>query len=121
MLNRYLDEPDDIRVELIMRQAVAMYMRKNADVVEVYSQPRIAQEAAEYSKDGRSLRPGWSLDLRRADPKTGEPWDLSSQKVQSRVVKMMNETKPLFLIGSPRVPHTARCKPYQVSRGIPTS
>lgn len=101
MLNRYLEEPDDIRVELIMKQAVSMYMRKNADVVEVYSQPRIAQEAAEYNKNGITLRPGWSLDLTRADPTTGEPWDLSNQKVQSRVVKMINETKPLFLIGSP--------------------
>ena len=94
MLNRYLEEPDDIRVELIMKQAVSMYMRKNAEVVEVYSQPRIAQEAAEYNKNGINLRLGWSLDLTRADPTTGEPWDLSNQKVQSRVVKMINETKP---------------------------
>ena len=46
VLRRPIPVPDDLRVELIMRDALSMYQRKGADVVEVYSQPRIAQEAA---------------------------------------------------------------------------
>ena len=43
VLRRPLPEPDNIRVELIMKNALAMYQRKGADVVELCSQPRIAQ------------------------------------------------------------------------------
>ena len=45
-LNRWLDEPDDIRVELTMKNALSMYHRSGADVAEIYSQPRIDQAAA---------------------------------------------------------------------------
>ena len=41
---RMLPTPDNIRVELVMQNALAMYQRKVADIVELYSQPRIAQE-----------------------------------------------------------------------------
>ena len=46
MLRRVIPAPDNLRVELIMNNALSMYQRKGADVVELYSQPRIAQEAA---------------------------------------------------------------------------
>ena len=42
ILNRYLDEPDDLRVELTMKDSLSMYNKKGADVAEVYSQPRVA-------------------------------------------------------------------------------
>ena len=41
------------------------------------------------------------MDLTRLDPKTGRAWDLSDVRVQSRVIKMISEGKPLFVIGSP--------------------
>ena len=47
------------------------------------------------------MKPGWSLDLTRSDPKTGQAWDLSDAKVQARVKRMVMESKPLFVIGSP--------------------
>ena len=100
-LNKWLGEPDDIRIELTMKDSMAMFQRTGADVSEVYSQPRVTQAAAEYDKDGVNLQPGWSLDLTRADPSTGEAWDLSRQDVQSRVIKLVKTTRPLFLIGSP--------------------
>ena len=78
-----------------------MYHRFGADVSEIYSQPRIAQEAAVRSFQGQKLQPGWSLDLARNYPKTGEPWDLGCKKVQCRVRNMVIQDKPLFLIGSP--------------------
>ena len=101
ILNRWLDEPDDIRIELTMKGALKMYNEFGPDVVEVYSQPRVTQAAAEFDKDGMKLSPGWSLDFTRADPQTGEAWDLSRPDVQSRVIKLVERTQPLFIIGSP--------------------
>ena len=64
---------------------------------------------------GTRLKPGWSLDLTRNDPKTGEPWDLSDPKVQSRVKRLIIEGKPLFLIGSP--PCTAFSSMQNLNKG----
>ena len=61
----------------------------------------MAQEAIVHTFDGQELQPGWSLDLTRQDPRTGEAWDLSLKSVQERVRKMVRQDKPLFLIGSP--------------------
>ena len=100
-LYRELPFEMDIRVELVMKDALDMYKRKGADIVEIFSPPRIAQESSLKAYTGTKLKPGWSLDLTRNDPKTGEPWDLSDKEVQSRVRKLVRECKPLFLIGSP--------------------
>ena len=109
-LNCELDQEDDIRVELIMKGAESMYRKIGADVAEVYYQPRIAQAAAMLSQAGVQLKPAWSLDLPRCDPTTGRAWGLSQLRVQSRVTKLLKESQPLFLIGSP--PCTA-CLPLQ--------
>ena len=101
VLRRSLPEPDNIRVELIMKNALAMYQRKGADVVELYSQPRIAQEAAIRKYGGPDLTAGWSLDLTMRDPETNAPWDLSKRSVQDRVRKMVIDSKPFMLVGSP--------------------
>ena len=37
VLRRPIPVPDDLRAELIMRDALSMYQRKGADVVELYS------------------------------------------------------------------------------------
>ena len=86
-LNKKLEEADDIRVELTMKGAMKMYNRTGADVSEVDSQPRVAQAAAKYDKDGMKLQPGFSLHITRADPSTGRAWDLSKPQVQSRLTK----------------------------------
>ena len=113
-LYRELPFEMDIRVELIMKDALDMYKRRGADVVEVFSPPRIAQEAAMKAYSGTRLRPGWSLDLTRNDPKTGMPWDLSDKSVQNRVRKLVRDSAPLFLIGSP--PCTAFSSMQNASR-----
>ena len=46
ILHRRMKDADDIRVELIMEGALKAFEEVGADVSEVYSQPRIAQEAA---------------------------------------------------------------------------
>ena len=101
ILRRTIPKPDNIRVELIMRDALSMYQRKGADVAELYSQPRIAQEAAIRRYGGTDLTAGWSLDLTMRDPSTNEPWDLSKKNVQDRVRKMVVDSKPFMLVGSP--------------------
>ena len=101
ILRRSLPSTDNVRVELIMRDALGMYQKKGADVVELYSQPRIAQEAAIRKYGGTDLTAGWSLDLTMRDPETNSPWDLSKQDVQNRVRKMVTVSKPFMLVGSP--------------------
>ena len=101
VLNRRLRFPDDVRIELTMKGALKMFERQGTDIAEIFSQPRITQEAAVRDYDGIRLIPGWSLDLTREDPKTGRPWDLSSHAVRQRVRKMVKETKPFMVIGSP--------------------
>ena len=98
-----------------MRDALSMYRRVGADISEVYSLPRIAQEAAVHTVHGEKLVPGWSLDLTRVDPATGRPWDLSKPEVHARVKQMVINDKPLFLIGSP--PCTAFSRLQELSRG----
>ena len=115
ILYRELPSTANIRVELVLKDAVSMYRREGADVVEVFSQPRVAQEAAMRSYGGTRIVPGWSLDLTRYDPKTGKAWDLADKKVQSRVIKMITEGKPLFVIGSP--PCTALSSMQNLNKG----
>ena len=117
LLNRHLRVPDDIRVELIMKNAVKAFNfdRDGIDVAEVYSQPRINAEAAVRSYKAAALKPGWSLDLTRDDPTTGTPWDLSKPEVRERVRKMVRETKPFVVIGSP--PCTMFCPLQSLGKG----
>ena len=96
MLGRELAAKDDIRVEVTLKNAVALFERKGPDVCEIYSQPRVCQEAM-----SKHLQPGWSLDLTTKDPATGDHWDLSQPKVQSRVRKLVRDTQPYCIIGSP--------------------
>ena len=101
VLHRRLVVPDNLRVEFVMKVALKMLEAKGSDVSEIFSQPRVAQEAALRDYDGVKLVPGWSLDLTREDPLTGEPWDLSKCAVRDRVRKMVRETTPFLVIGSP--------------------
>ena len=100
-LNRKLAQPDDIRVELVLKGAQDLYMRKGPDVAEIYSNPRVCQEATANKYEGRMLKPGWSLDLSTKDPTTGRPWDLSDKKIQAKVKKLIIDTEPYCIVGSP--------------------
>ena len=98
---RRLPGPTSIRVELIMRDAAKWVKQKDSDVAELYSPPRIVQEAGLRSYGGRRLRPGWSLDLTVDDPETGKPWDLSDGKIRTKVVHLITEGKPFMLVMLP--------------------
>ena len=89
-LHRQLRDLDDIRVELTIKDALKMYEAKGADVSEVYSQPRVAQQAAVDRNLG--LTPGFSLALTMNDPTTGRPWNLSRREVSARVNTLLSDT-----------------------------
>ena len=60
------------------------------------------------------MKPGYSLDLTMKDPATGAPWDLSKPEVQSRVRKLVRDTEPFCVVGSP--PCTAFSALQEISR-----
>ena len=101
LLHSVMANEDDIRVELILKGAQDLYKIVGPDVVEMYSQPRVVQEAAMREYDGIRLTPGWSLDLTLNDPETGRPWDFNLHSVRERVREMIRDTKPFLVICSP--------------------
>ena len=84
LLFRRVEPGTHYRVELVTKEASKWFQRVGPDVAEIYSPPRIVQEAGLRSYGGRKLKPGWSLDLTVDDPDTGRPWDLSDGKVRSK-------------------------------------
>ena len=101
VMHRRLPHKDDIRVELTLKNALALFERHGLDVSEIFSQPRVCQEASGRMFEGATLRPGWSLDLTTADPQTGKKWDLSEPSVQNRARQLVRTTKPYCIVGSP--------------------
>ena len=101
VLHRQMPYPRDIRVELTMRKAQNMFEESGADISEIDSPPIIVQEATMQSYHGMKLRPGWSLDLTRNDPKTLKPWDFSVADCRERAMTLVKKSKPFMLIGSP--------------------
>ena len=57
-------------------------MNSRCDVCELYSPPRIVQEAGLRSYGGKRLRPGWSLDLTVNDPETEKTLGLERRQDQ---------------------------------------
>ena len=114
MLTREVAQADDIRVEFVLKGAQSMYMRKHPGVAEIYSQPRVCQEASTQRFGDVILRPGWSLDLTTKDPVTGRPWNLADKQIQARVKKLVRDTEPFCIVGSP--PCTAFSPLQELSR-----
>ena len=100
-LEKDLPSPTDIRVELTLKKAPEMFRRLNSDVAEVFSPPRIAQEAGLRKYGGKVLRPGWSLDLTMREQGTGKAWDFSKEEMRKKAMKLARESKPFLVIGSP--------------------
>ena len=115
VLRRRLPVATTIRVELHMADAARMFVRKGADVAEVYSPPRIVEEAGMRTYGGRVLRPGWSLDLTMTDPESGERWDFSKAAVRDRALRLVKESQPFLIIGSP--PCTAFSQLQAINKG----
>ena len=84
-----------------MKDAAKRFPQLSPDVSELYSPPRIVQEAGLRSYGGRKLKPGWSLVVTVDDPEIGQPWDLSSGKIRSKVSELIKHDKPYMIICSP--------------------
>ena len=107
-IEKELENPLDIRVELTLKKGPEMFRKVNSDIAEVFSPPRIVQEAGLRNYGGRALQPGWSLDLTMKDPESGKVWDFSKEEMRSRARKLVRESKPFLVIGSPHVQHIVR-------------
>jgi hypothetical protein len=82
------------QLETQMRTMVDNFETGNI-VSEVFSPPRVAEMAREMGLGG-----GWSLDITTSD-ENGKPWDFSKPEMRRKAKKLVEETKPTLLIGSP--------------------
>ena len=78
ILHRKLQVPRDIRVEVTVRKAQKMFEAKGADIAEIYSPPRIVQEATMERYGGMTLKPGWSLSTSRGTTRPQENHGISA-------------------------------------------
>ena len=82
----------------------AKYRRERATqtrrlVSEVFSPPRITH-AMRLVPD-IDLVPGFALDLTTCDPDDGMPWDFDVKAKRDKARRLLQEQRPLFIIGSP--------------------
>ena len=118
-LFRKIPEKRNIRIELVMKDAAKWFLKHGPDISEVYSPPRIAQEAGLRSYAGVRLRSGWSLDLTTNDPDTGAPWDLADGKVRTKAMNLVKDGKPFMLICSPMCTAFSQIQALNVERRDP--
>ena len=83
---------------MVTKDASKWFKKFGPDVVEMYSPPRIVQEAGLRCYAGKRLRPGWSLDLTVDDPETGKPWDLPDGKIRSKARELIKHGKPYMVV-----------------------
>ena len=81
----------------------AAYRRERARaakriIAEVYSPPRITDAARRLPHDGPG--PGSALDITINDA-TGKPWDFSLKEQRDQAERLLDDQRPLLLIGSP--------------------
>ena len=115
LLNRRVPAAIDIRIELTLKEADRLYKQKGSDIVEIFSPPRVAQEAGLRRYAGRKLVPGWSLDTTMPDPLDGEAWDLGRTSKKKRLRELVSTGRPYVLIGSP--PCTAFSRLQGLNKG----
>lgn len=75
-------------------------------VTELYSPPRVSKVASKYG-----LLPGHAFDIICQDS-SGDVWDLSRSDKRNAVVRLIHETKPSLLIGSPM------CRMFSILQNI---
>ena len=66
-------------------------------IMEVYSPPRVTATARRHPRLG--IIPGIALDLTVND-ETGAPWNFSIPAQRAKAERLLDEQKPLLLIGS---------------------
>ena len=92
---------DDDERNILMSLGVFESATPKAVVSEIYSPPRVTEELRRKPWTWRSLMPGFALDLTVDDPDDGMPWDFSKSGKRSKAMRIIRETRPYMVIGSP--------------------
>ena len=71
----------------------------NRTVSEIYSPPRVTRMAS--LLPSLKLLPGYAFDITQNDPDDGMPWDFDIAEKRAKAQRLLNEQRPLFLVGSP--------------------
>ena len=87
-------------------KVVRAFLNSKNDLSEVYSPPRVAEEAK-----AAGLVAGFSLDLTVSDEK-GRPWDFSKRSCRQRAWALVKEKRPYMLVGSPP------CTPFSIIQNL---
>ena len=69
-----------------------------ASVAEIYSPPRVTKAATVLPRLGKE--PGATLDITTSDERD-IPWDFTKDEMKRKAEKLLDETKPDLLVGSP--------------------
>ncbi len=77
-------------------QLLLSFGMTKSDVAEIYNPERFLPKA-----NALGLRPGFAIDINLCKNDRGEHWDLSTEKDQRSLKKLLRQRKPLLLIGSP--------------------
>ena len=113
----YLDEIAEIGIFQCLAVDTRLFRReRKADyrkiISEVYSPPRITKELS--CLPNARLVPGYALDLTVVDPADGEPWDFSIASKRTRARLMLQQQRPMLVVGSPEC--RAYCTWNQLNR-----
>ena len=85
-------QPADMDLDVL---AISSGLDSKGAVCEIYSPPRVVPVAG-----AAGLPMGWSLDLTTEDSQ-GRPWDFDQAEVRARCRKLVRDSKPAVIIGSP--------------------
>jgi len=80
------------------RHTRAIVEEINTIVSEIYNSPRVTGTARILNKMG--IAPGFALDITTCDDE-GHPWDSDIESQKSKGVKLLHDTGPDLLVGSP--------------------
>ena len=102
-----LEEDGDSISELLLDQlgSCGRSFRREAKsagrkiISEMYSPPRVSAELKKMRH--KHLIPGFAFDLTVTDPDDGKVWDFSKKEKRVKALKIIRETKPYMVIGSP--------------------
>ena len=72
--------------------------RASAVASEIYSPPRITAMAR--ARPSLGVLPGFALDLSTCD-EAGQPWNFDCPAQRAKARRLVEDTKPLLLVGSP--------------------
>ena len=109
----YLGVDSDRLIDKInnMKEAtVNMKYLLGIDVSEVYSPSRVVALAEQYG-----LTPGFSLDIQTQDDE-GNPWDFTDPKQRAKAKKLVKDTAPMLLIGSPMCTAFSQLQKFNIER-----